>query len=202
MRAPPLAPAPRSGSCGAIASGAAPEIGTGEPSIHTVLRPSLLRTNPVTAWRAMRATGVCGSPRRSRSSAARSSRVKKSVPKSSSAAAAGSAVHAASTAAAIALARTIHPLLAQRHPLERAVRLDARLQRVGRGDLDSPQRTAVDGEESLRRARECVDEADDVALVERARPELDAAREHVDRLEDPPAGERERALRRDLVVER
>src|SRR6185312_2949578 len=174
---------------------------TGTPSIHTVLRPSLRFTNPVTwgarvgSWFAA-ATG--DSPRRRRSSRSRSSGVVKSVP-SSAAEAIAQARHAA--AARQALGGTVRMLVLERDPLQRALGLDARLQRIGVGHVHAAHGAFVHGIEPARAALERVEEAQHVALVQGARLELHAAREHVHRLEHAPAGKRERALRGDLVVE-
>src|SRR5450432_2820631 len=178
---------------------------TGVPSIQTVLRPSLRRTNPVTAGceRPPLSTAACvsGSPRRRRSRRSRSCGVVKSVPSASRvAAAAGIAENAIAIAARILAGARMFFL--EGDPLERAVGLDARLDGIGARAFDPPHCAAIDGIEALRISRERVDEAEEVALVERARLELHAAREHVHRVEHPAAGEQQRALRRDLVVER
>src|SRR5262245_5810460 len=112
----------------AAASGA--ETFTGRPSIHTVLRPSLRRTYPVTAGLSLVGAadrGASGSPRRSRSSRARSSGVLKSVPNSTPCAAV--AARAVAAAASARLARAVATLLLEGDPFERAIGFDARLQR-------------------------------------------------------------------------
>src|SRR4029077_12116468 len=105
-----------------------------------------------------------------RAGRARSSALRKSVRSAGWAAAAIPA--ARSTMARIPrLATRDPPLFAKRDPFERALRFDARLDRVG-GSLDPPDDALVHRIEALRRAREVVDEAEEVAFVQRAGAQL------------------------------
>src|SRR5688572_8174130 len=171
--------------------------------MKAVPRPSLRFTKPVSSLRragsfAVPAAVATGSPRRRRSSRSRSSGVWKRRSSCAAPAVVASAHRARATSRST---RAAGILFLQGDPLEGALDLDPGLQRLGRGRLEAAQRAAVERKESLAAGGELLDEAEHVALVQSAHAQLHPAREHVDRREHAAAGELQRPLRRDLVVE-
>src|SRR5688500_16053977 len=138
--------------------------GSGWPLIHTVLRPSLRRTNPVTRALPSAGAGTSASPRRSRSRRARSSGEWNSDPSS----VAPAAVAARKRARSRASGRAVATPLPQGDPFHGALGLDARLQLLRSLRFQAPQRAAVHRVEALPALRQGLDEREHVALVQSA----------------------------------